>query len=85
MMALSSYYSDSYCSQQNYTDSSLHAYLGGVELPTLTDTARHLLDAPLTLEELQMATGMYPKSKAPGEDGIPGEVSSMVNTYYLNC
>lgn len=44
------------------------------ELPTLSDAARQLLDAPLTLEELQVATGMFPNSKAPGEDEIPAEV-----------
>lgn len=69
-----SYYSDLYRTLQTYTENSLHAYLGEVELPTFSDSARQQLDALLALEELQVATGMFPNSKAPWEDGVPVEV-----------
>lgn len=74
MMIPSSFYPDLYCSRQNYRDASLQEYLGRIELPTLSDMDRQQLDAPLTLEEFQTATGMFPNSKAPDEHGIPIEV-----------
>lgn len=74
MPALVSYYSDFSLTLQTYTEDSLHTYLGKVELSTLLDSARQQLDAPLTLEELQVATGMFPNAKAPGEDGVPAGV-----------
>lgn len=46
-------------------------YLETIDLPTLSESARGRQDAPLTLEELRWATGMFPNSKALGEDGIP--------------
>lgn len=76
MSELVVYYSNStlYQSKQTYSVDSIQAYLGKIELPTLSDAAKNLLDALLTLEELRMSTRMFPNSKAPGEDSIPIEV-----------
>lgn len=31
-------------------------------------------NAPITIEDLQKATGLSPNSKAPGDDGLPTEL-----------
>lgn len=68
------FYSSLYESKQTYTLDSLTEYLDNIQLPCLQMAAREELDAPLTVEELQLATSLFPNSKAPGDDGLPIEV-----------
>lgn len=45
-----------------------------MDLPCLSHSHKRFLDAPLTLKELQLATSLFPISKAPGDDGLPIQV-----------
>lgn len=66
MSELVDYYSSLYMSKQTYSIESLNDSCGKL--------ARRQLNTPLTLEELQMATSLFPNSKAVEEDGLPIEV-----------
>lgn len=68
------FYSSLYQSKQTYSQESLTEYLDEVQLPSLSEASRDELDDPITIEELQVATSLFPNSKAPGDDGLPIEV-----------
>lgn len=42
-----------------------------MNLPTLPDEIRELVDAPFKEEEVISAIGSFPTGKAPGPDGLP--------------
>ncbi len=44
-----------------------------MELPKLTESDAHNLDAPLSLEEIKEAIDQMSKGRSPGSDGIPPE------------
>lgn len=52
----------------------LHPRMQNVALPEMSENQRKELEAPLTIEELQVAVGSFPNCKALGEYGIPIEV-----------
>lgn len=52
----------------------LMRYLQGINFPQLTYEHRRDFDAPLTVEELQVALAEIPNCKAPGSDGLPMEI-----------
>ena len=81
MSTLVAYYSTLYESKRTYTTESLHQYLDTVQLPQMSSASRMQLDAPLTLKELQLATGVFPNLNAPGDDGLPVEVYKQ----YADC
>lgn len=55
----------------------MQSYIQEIPLPSLSDTSHRILEAPLTVEQLQLATSLFPNSKAQGADGIPIEVYKM--------
>lgn len=70
---LASFYEDLYRSREAYSDENLDTYMSNIDLPSLSAEAKKLLDAPIALEEFQLAAGSFPTCKAPGEDGLPME------------
>lgn len=70
---LASFYKGLYRARDGYSDTDLETYLSRIELPSLSEEARQQLEAPLTLEALQIAACSFPTCKSPGEDGIPME------------
>lgn len=48
--------------------------LDGINLPTLSQPERCLLDAPMNIEELEAATTSLPKGKAPVWNCLHNEV-----------
>ena len=71
---LATFYKDLYGSREAYADDELAVYMSQIALPRLSAGACKHLDAPITLEELQVAACSFPTCKAPGEDGLPMEV-----------
>lgn len=68
------FYADLYTSRLTYSKPQVRQFLQSIDLPTLSDTDRALLEEPLTLEEMQDAVSTMPEHKAPGADGLPAEV-----------
>lgn len=69
-----SFYQNLYSSRVSYPAEELTQFLDSITLLQLQDTDKKLLNAPLTLEELQLALAEFPNSKAPGNDGLPIEL-----------
>lgn len=61
----------------------LDQYLHHLAFPKLTTSQREGLDAPLTVEDLQEAVGLFPNCKASGEDGIPMEIYKQYSAVLL--
>lgn len=57
-----------------YSRSHIGQYLQSINLLTLSEVDRALLEEPLSMEELQAAVSSMPEHKAPGADGLPAEV-----------
>lgn len=45
-----------------------------ITLATLSLRDKHILNAPLSLEELEVAVASFPIGKAPGLNGLPNEI-----------
>lgn len=71
---LAFFYTDLYGARDGYSNVDLTTYLSEIDLPSLSEGAKQMLEAPLTLEELQKAACTFPTCKAPGEDGLPMEI-----------
>ena len=69
-----SFYKDLYSSKVIYPVEDLTRFLESITLPQLEEMDREHLNAPLTLEEFQVALATFPNSKAPGSDGLPIEL-----------
>ena len=53
-------------------------FFEGLDIPSLSQQERELLDAPITLQELKAALDAMNKGKSPGFDGIPPELLSIL-------
>lgn len=68
------FYSELYKSETPEDLTDMHAFLGPLDLPSLSEEQADELDAPLTLEELRSAAISMTRHKSPGLDGIPPEL-----------
>lgn len=80
---LASFYTALYSSQDGYSDEALANYLVDISLPSVSSVDRQKLEAPLILEDLQIAACSFPTCKAPGDDGLPMEVYTQVRETLL--
>uniref|UniRef100_A0A3Q1CLT5 Reverse transcriptase domain-containing protein n=1 Tax=Amphiprion ocellaris TaxID=80972 RepID=A0A3Q1CLT5_AMPOC len=67
------YYQSLYSAAVNPNIEDIHNFLNNLNMPELTSNYRDILDAPLTMKELQCALDSMPAGKAPGPDGFPAE------------
>lgn len=67
------YYATLYSSTSACNTEELDSFLGSIDFPVLSDQARQMLDAPLTLKEIQKALRSLQTWKTPGDDGLPSE------------
>lgn len=72
------YYQLLYSSRVSYDQNNLTSYLEKIDIPVLTPTSAKKLDAPIRLEEIQVALKMMQTGKTPGPDGFPVEFSKHV-------
>lgn len=66
---LVTFYSSLYQLKQTYGSEDIMSYLNSIRLPKLSEQNQEMLDSPITPEELQEATAVFPNCKAPGDDG----------------
>lgn len=64
------YYSDLYSSKSSSSKSVILDFFNKLDMPTLSETAKHQLDADFTLEEIKAAIRSFPNGKACGPDGF---------------
>uniref|UniRef100_A0AAQ5ZBJ0 Reverse transcriptase domain-containing protein n=1 Tax=Amphiprion ocellaris TaxID=80972 RepID=A0AAQ5ZBJ0_AMPOC len=67
------YYQSLYSAAVNPNIEDIDNFLNNLNMPKLTSNYRDILDAPLTMKELQCALDSMPAGKAPGPDGFPAE------------
>ncbi len=53
----------------------MESFLDSLTFPTLSYSQFSLLEAPVTLKELEDALASMPKGKSPGLDGIPPRIT----------
>ena len=68
-----SYYRNLYSTTLNPNKEDIVDFLNNLNMPELTTEHRDIVDAPLTISELQCALDTMPQGKAPGPDGFPAE------------
>lgn len=64
------FYSEVYKSQGNIDKEKMKAFFARIQLPQLSEEAIEVLDADLTLTELNSAISSFATNKAPGPDGF---------------
>lgn len=64
------FYSHLYTSRSTATDTEIANFLNALEIPSLDDDARQVLDACITLDEIKNAIRSFPNGKACGPDGF---------------
>lgn len=52
----------------------MNIFFDAIGLPNISEDERMALEGPLTLDELKNAAFNLPNNKAPGPDGLPGEI-----------
>lgn len=67
------FYENVYASRSSGNEEDLTRYLAQVSLASLSEVSRHLLDQPITLEELERALQLAPNDKALGLDGLEAQ------------
>lgn len=67
MAELVRFYTALYASKASYTQEEFNGYLQSIPLPCLSESQRPHLEAPLTLDELRKAVGLFPTSKGQGD------------------
>ena len=67
------YYKDLYSSSSAIDKEGCKRFLNSITLPRLSEEDGHVLGAPLTLNEIEVALKSMKKGKSPGRDGIPPE------------
>lgn len=68
-----SYYQSLYTPDAQIDHKKMLSFLSQVNLPSLSDEDRALLDGDITNEEISQAVAKLPYHKAPGEDCFPAE------------
>lgn len=68
------YYQALYKSRVFFLEESLNGFFDTIQLSNISKDEREALEGPLTLDELKKAAGNLPNNKAPGPDGLPGEI-----------
>ncbi|XP_068122387.1 uncharacterized protein [Hyperolius riggenbachi] len=77
------FYTDLYSSKATYGLQDLEQYLGSFPLLQLDDTDRAMLDAPITLDEFEIAVASFPNGQAPGSKGLPIEIYKRLTRFPL--
>ena len=67
------FYKTLYSKTGNLKLEDIQTFLSDLNLPQLTTECRDILEAPLTIDELQKASDNMSAGKAPGPDGFPIE------------
>lgn len=57
-----------------YDEKTCNDFLNSLSLPKFSLDAVHLLEAPITLEEIGQAIKSMNKGRSPGIDGLPPEL-----------
>lgn len=83
MQIMSRFYENLYSTKLAVTPSCIATYLEDISLPSLSPEQREYLDAPIQLEELQLAVSSLANNKAPGVDGLPNEVYAKLDEVLL--
>ena len=75
-LVFTQYYSKLYTSEAPEDHQEIESFLDSLNFPILSDSHFSLLEAPITLKEVEDALVAMPKGKSPGLDGIPPELLS---------
>lgn len=68
-----SFYSALYSPTNTSTLEEAETFLNNISLPHISNTQKHNLEQPLTLQEFKTALDHIPNNKSPGPDGYPAE------------
>lgn len=68
------YFEKLYSSTRVNVEGEMQSFFEGLEITPISEVDREMLDAPLTLKELQSAVGDMAAQKSPGPDGLPIEL-----------
>ena len=72
--SLQTHYTGLLASEIPFDIDSSSLFFEGLDIPSLSQQERDLIDAPITLQELKAALNAMNKGKSPGNDGIPPEL-----------
>ena len=70
------FYENLYKSELVAGKTEIETFLCNLDLPTLSTEQKHLLDAPITAEEIVGIIQTLPVGKAPGPDGFTADFDS---------
>lgn len=70
------FYKSLYTSRVDYTEAQLNKYLADISLPSLMPEGRDELEAPISADEIDVATSQLPTHKTPGLDCFPAELDT---------
>lgn len=73
VQAFRDYYKKLYSSQKRGKEAKMEDFLRGLDIPTISQEERDILDAPISIAELHQAVAGMATHKSPGPDGLPIE------------
>lgn len=76
--AFRDFYRNLYTSSSSSSEEGIKNFLGGLNIPFLSENQRDLLDSPITEDEISEVIKNLPTGKAPGPDGFTAEFLKML-------
>lgn len=76
--AFRDFYRNLYTSSSSSSEEGIKNFLGGLNIPFLSENQWDLLDSPITEDEISEVIKNLPTGKAPGPDGFTAEFFKML-------